>query len=93
MNFIFSISCVYFAMSGICYVLYAKDKKAAVRQLPRTPEKTLWLVGLLCGWPGALIAQRQFRHKTAKPLFQIVFWITVAINMAVLLSACWRYFQ
>jgi uncharacterized membrane protein YsdA (DUF1294 family) len=32
-----------------------------------------------------LIAQQQFRHKTAKTSFQVVFWITVAANLAACL--------
>ena len=54
---------------------------------PRVPRpgarrKKPWLLGLLCGWPGALLAQQWLRHKTAKRSFQLVFWITVVVNMA-----------
>jgi uncharacterized membrane protein YsdA (DUF1294 family) len=38
---------------------------------------------LFGGWPGALIAQQQFRHKTVKASFQSVFWVTVFVNVAV----------
>ena len=48
------------------------------------PENTLHLLALLGGWPGALVAQAQFRHKTRKVSFRAVFWLTVAVNLAAL---------
>lgn len=72
----------YMLLSCLSYILYSLDKAAAGRQTQRTPESTLHLVGLLGGWPGALIAQQQFRHKTVKTSFQSVFWGTVLVNLA-----------
>jgi uncharacterized membrane protein YsdA (DUF1294 family) len=40
---------------------------------------------LLCGWPGGLLAQNQFRHKTIKSSFQSVFWLTVFLNVIAML--------
>jgi len=37
------------------------------------------------GWPGALIAQKTFRHKSKKREFQTVFWATVVLNCGALL--------
>ncbi|MCF8178914.1 MAG: DUF1294 domain-containing protein [Sulfuritalea sp.] len=31
-------------------------------------------------WPGALFAQRLFRHKSKKQSFQVSFWATVILN-------------
>ena len=76
------VGAVYGVMSITCFAVYAIDKRAARNQAWRTPEKTLWLLGLLCGWPGAVLAQQWLRHKTAKRSFQTVFWITVVVNMA-----------
>ena len=76
------VAAVYGVMSITCFAVYAIDKRAARAKAWRTPEKTLWLLGLLCGWPGALLAQQWLRHKTAKRSFQLVFWITVVVNMA-----------
>jgi hypothetical protein len=42
------------------------------------------LVSLLGGWPGALVAQKVFRHKTQKVAFQRVFWVAVVVNLGVL---------
>jgi uncharacterized membrane protein YsdA (DUF1294 family)/cold shock CspA family protein len=71
-------------LSALAYVMYWLDKSAAQRNRQRTPESTLHLVSLAGGWPGALIAQQQFRHKTIKQPFQSVFWVTAAVNVAVL---------
>lgn len=49
----------------------------------------LHLLALIGGWPGALIAQRVFRHKSRKPSFRIVFLFTVVVNCAALLWL-WR---
>jgi uncharacterized membrane protein YsdA (DUF1294 family)/cold shock CspA family protein len=76
----------YFAMSALSYLMYRSDKVAARSDAQRTPEASLHLVDLLAGWPGALIAQQQFRHKTAKRSFQVVFWATVVVNLA---AAAW----
>ena len=72
----------YFVLSVVSYAMYGLDKAAAGRDARRTPENSLHLADLLGGWPGALIAQQQFRHKTIKQPFQVVFWITVILNIA-----------
>ena len=72
---------VYIIMSLLAYFMYRSDKIAARSEDQRTPEANLHFVGLLGGWPGALVAQQQFRHKTAKQPFQIVFLGTVIINL------------
>jgi uncharacterized membrane protein YsdA (DUF1294 family) len=72
----------YLGLSTVSFLMYWRDKAAAQAGGRRTPESTLHLADLLGGWPGALIAQQQFRHKTAKTSFQVVFWITVAANVA-----------
>ncbi|RTR02460.1 DUF1294 domain-containing protein [Halomonas nitroreducens] len=71
-------------MSSLAFVLYGQDKWAARRQAQRTAESTLQFCALLGGWPGALLAQQVFRHKTTKRSFQITFWFMVAINAGAL---------
>ncbi|MGY1530797.1 DUF1294 domain-containing protein [Luteimonas sp. A649] len=72
----------YLALSVSSYFMYRSDKIAAQSDAQRTPEASLHLADLLGGWPGALIAQQQFRHKTVKPSFQLAFWATVIFNLA-----------
>ncbi|SIR14380.1 cold shock and DUF1294 domain-containing protein [Solilutibacter tolerans] len=73
----------YALVSGLSYLAYALDKSSAEHSSRRTPESTLHFLDLIGGWPGALIAQQQFRHKTVKTSFQTTFWLTVIINIAL----------
>ena len=70
--------------SLIAFITYALDKAAARAGRWRTQESTLHLLALIGGWPGALLAQRQFRHKTAKTSFLVIFWATVLLNCGAL---------
>lgn len=73
----------YLSLSLVTFLVYARDKAAARRQDRRTPEKTLHLLALLGGWPGAWCAQQWLRHKSSKAFFRRVFWLTLLINSAV----------
>ncbi|QXI25791.1 DUF1294 domain-containing protein [Pseudomonas vanderleydeniana] len=66
--------------SLLAFVLYWDDKRKARNDAWRIPEKVLHGVELLGGWPGALIAQQAFRHKTRKLSFQVVFWLIVLVH-------------
>ncbi|MFZ6730571.1 DUF1294 domain-containing protein [Undibacterium sp. Ji42W] len=71
---------VYASMSIITLVMYGLDKTAARNRKPRISERTLLFCGLACGWPGAVLAQKLFRHKTIKPSFRLAFVSTVIFN-------------
>ncbi|MBZ0331386.1 DUF1294 domain-containing protein [Halomonas sp. ANAO-440] len=73
----------YALLSVITFAMYGIDKAAAGKGRRRTPEATLLFAGLIGGWPGALIAQRLFRHKTRKQPFQAIFWGGVVVNCGV----------
>jgi uncharacterized membrane protein YsdA (DUF1294 family) len=75
-----AVGLAYLAVSLACFAAYARDKSAARRKERRTPERTLLLLGLAGGWPGALLAQQWLRHKTVKQPFRQLFWVTVAVN-------------
>jgi uncharacterized membrane protein YsdA (DUF1294 family) len=75
---------VYAGASLLTFIVYALDKAAARNDRQRTPESTLHVMAVLGGWPGAVFAQRIFRHKTIKPEFRRVFWATVVTNCAAL---------
>ncbi len=76
--FLLAINIITFAMFGI-------DKKRAVRDEWRIPERRLFLFSLLGGSIGGILGMIIFRHKTKKPAFFIglpailVFQITAAI--------------
>ncbi|WP_150910426.1 DUF1294 domain-containing protein [Marinobacter halotolerans] len=79
-----SILAAYGGVSFVLVVMYWIDKQAAQRGAQRIAENTLHLFELCCGWPGALLAQQAFRHKTRKGSYQFVFWLAVLANLGAL---------
>lgn len=79
----FEILLVYITASCIAFFVYGRDKSAARNGKWRISEHTLHVIGFLGGWPGALLAQKFFHHKSRKVSFQVVFWITVIGNCAL----------
>ncbi|MGF0237891.1 DUF1294 domain-containing protein [Rhodococcus sp. IEGM1300] len=70
----------YGVISVLAFFLYWRDKRKAREAHWRTPENVLHAVELAGGWPGALIAQQLFRHKTRKISFQLIFWAIVLMH-------------
>ena len=76
------LALVYLVASASTFAVYAADKASATRGGRRTPERVLHAMAVAGGWPGALLAQRFLRHKSAKAAFRRVFWVTVLVNLA-----------
>jgi uncharacterized membrane protein YsdA (DUF1294 family) len=76
-EFVFGL---YLGLSLLTFLVYASDKRAARHQQRRVRERTLHLLALAGGWPGALLARRWLRHKSAKRSFSRVLWLTVLAN-------------
>lgn len=72
----------YGVLSALTFVMYAIDKTAARRHTQRIPEKTLHMLSLAGGWPGALLGQQLLRHKSAKQSFLRIFWLTLLLHCA-----------
>jgi uncharacterized membrane protein YsdA (DUF1294 family) len=70
----------YGIVSVLAFFLYWSDKRKARTDCWRTPENVLHAVELAGGWPGALLAQQVFRHKTRKVSFQLLFWVIVLLH-------------
>lgn len=70
----------YGVVSLLAFLLYWSDKRKARDDHWRTPENVLHAVELAGGWPGALLAQQLFRHKTRKISYQLLFWIIVLLH-------------
>ncbi|WP_342114989.1 DUF1294 domain-containing protein [Pseudoduganella sp. OTU4001] len=83
---VLALAALYAVASVVCFIAYALDKSAARNGRHRTPERTLLLLGLAGGWPGALAAQQLLRHKSSKTSFLAKFWLTVVLNMAALVA-------
>ena len=79
-----AIGGLYLTSSIVTFFAYAIDKSAAQNDRWRTKESTLHLLGLVGGWPGALLAQKTLRHKSKKQEFQTIFWVTVISNCVTL---------
>ncbi len=75
------VAAIYVLASLCAFFAYAFDKDSAAQRRWRTPESTLHLFALACGWPGALLAQQLLRHKTSKASFVSAFWATVIVNI------------
>lgn len=80
---------IYVGMSFATFVAYALDKRAAATSGWRLAEGSLLALGLACGWPGAIVGQQVFRHKTVKTSFQLVFWVTVVVNVVAFVVFAW----
>jgi uncharacterized membrane protein YsdA (DUF1294 family) len=86
----------YSALGLICFIAYGIDKQAAKNNKQRIPEKTLHLLSISGGWLGAFIGQKMFHHKTRKISFQIMYWITVILNISfvvLIYIGVTRYFK
>jgi len=70
-------------MSLVTFFAYGKDKGQAATGGRRIPERTLHLLAFFGGWPGAILGQRQYRHKTQKKSFRIVFWMLLVLHVAI----------
>jgi uncharacterized membrane protein YsdA (DUF1294 family) len=81
----------YAVASLIAFATYAVDKGQAGAEGPRVSERALHALEAIGGWPGALVAQRQFRHKTRKPRFQLIFWLIVTAHLGT--AAAWLFFR
>ena len=77
---------VYSAVSAITFVLYGLDKLFAIKGWGRISEKTLHLYALMGGWPGSNIAQEVFKHKTSKSNFRRTYYLTVVVNIVLLIG-------
>ena len=69
------------------------DKRRAVKDKWRIPEKTLFLWAALGGAWGALIGMKVFRHKTKKLFFRIAFPFFCIVQTAGLLALAYYTFN
>jgi uncharacterized membrane protein YsdA (DUF1294 family)/cold shock CspA family protein len=77
---------LYLVTSIAAFVAYAFDKSAARERRWRVSESSLIALGVVGGWPGAIIAQQTLRHKTKKRSFRIAFWGSVFLNVVAFMT-------
>ena len=82
-------------MSLATFIVYSIDKRRAKQEGNRISEKTLHILSLLGGWPGAIAGQKLFRHKTYKKSFRFVFWLSVLGNLfeSVLVYGAFQHYR
>ncbi len=71
-------------MSLVAFILMGYDKFKAKIGGWRISESTFYLLSLLQGYPGILIASKIFRHKTHKTLFQIINFIAYITGLTII---------
>jgi len=85
---------LYFAavtvFSPLAFAAYGCDKWRAKRETSRIPEKRLHLLAVLGGWPGAVLGQKWFRHKTVKPVFRAILALTSWLHIGIAGFLCYR---
>jgi len=71
----------YFMLSLLTMILYGRDKANAATRKWRVPESYLHILELMGGWPGSLIAQNDFRHKTRASSYLWILRGIIAIHL------------
>jgi uncharacterized membrane protein YsdA (DUF1294 family) len=72
---------LYVCVSPFAMFNYHKDKQAAINDEWRVPEMKLHYLEIMGGWPGALLAQQIWRHKTVKKSYQLTFTLIVISHL------------
>lgn len=70
-------------MNAAAFFLYGMDKRKAIRNKWRIPEKTLLGVAFLGGSIGALAGMRVFHHKTKHWKFKIGVPLCLILHIAL----------
>jgi uncharacterized membrane protein YsdA (DUF1294 family) len=74
---------LWISVNMITLSLYGWDKYQAKRGGHRTAEVVLHMWAFCGGWPGAVLGQEIFRHKTSKLSFRVMHWLVVVSNVTL----------
>jgi uncharacterized membrane protein YsdA (DUF1294 family) len=75
------IALYYLLVNLLAFLLFSADKKRAVRNKWRIPERTLLISAALGGGAGALLAMQVCHHKTKKKRFTILVPLSVLLHL------------
>lgn len=78
----------YAVINTVSFLMFASDKKRAVRKKWRIPERTLLAGAALGGGAGALAAMLICRHKTRKMRFILLVPFFILLHLMVLAFIC-----
>lgn len=82
----------YAGMSLVAGLMHAADKRKARRGARRISERNLHLAELAGGWPGAWLARRLLRHKTAKVSYRLKSAAIALAHLTAWIAATWLFF-
>ena len=68
------------AVNLMTMIVWSHDKSRAARGAQRIPEKTLFTLALLGGWPAALLMAQWVKHKRRKSDFMGRLHVIVALH-------------
>ena len=72
MELLITIIAIYLIVINLdAFLLMRSDKRRAQQGRRRVPEATLFLVAVLGGSPGGMLAMRRYRHKTLHSSFTV----------------------
>jgi uncharacterized membrane protein YsdA (DUF1294 family)/cold shock CspA family protein len=71
----------YWILSLLTMILYGADKAHAATHKWRIPEIYLHILEIMGGWPGALMAQNDFRHKTRKSAYLYILRAIITLHI------------
>ncbi len=74
---------ILFLWNLLTFVMYALDKRRAIKNQWRISEKMLLFMSLCLGGFGALLAGKLLRHKTKKWYFVVSWYVGVALTVLV----------
>ncbi len=74
----------YFVVNIILYFAMYFDKKAAIKNKSRIPEKKLYLLAVVGGGFGGLFGMSLHRHKTKHLDFVIIYTISALLHFIVI---------
>ena len=74
----------------VAFIMYGIDKRRAIKDKWRIPEKTLLLAALFGGAPGALWGMVLFHHKTKKAKFFLTVPVLFVLEVVLFAWLFWR---
>lgn len=75
--------CYLLAINFITFLLFAHDKRLAIKNRTRTPEFILLLIAAIGATPAAVLAMITFKHKTKKPPFKTTLAIIILTQLTI----------
>ena len=67
------------------------DKRRAVKNLWRIPERRFFLTAVLGGGPGVLAGMYAFRHKTRHRTFTVGIPVIIIVEFILILAYIWYF--